>query len=437
MTRNRNSPGWYVEANVAASVRKARESDVMKSSIIGGLEDTAFPELPNERIKAIIESIPEQTADPDTLTRPLSQVPSTDAEPRDRKTRIVSLVDVAYLSPREAARVLGLALEQFEGNTVRPPATESTECDLYWHQQHATVGIRIVPVMAGKVSRQHVSDLSLGSTTVTDIRSPSELAVVTNGRFADEAKSEATENDIGWFDGGHLKSWLRRAKITQEAVGTVLEDGENHDGPLNDLVELPDIPSSVSQDPFKMKRAIEEAAIPVRAETAQNPASTEESTTSSSEQPPSDSAEPSPSRTVDSTTTKSTATSGETGRLYADPKEDGDYHALDRLVDEIKPGPSDTNSNTEKASPAPLSEQRTPEEHTVKDVPRKDLIFELLDTKRDVLDSNNPDGKSVGEDDIRAIFSNSAYSLSQYESEFESLTAALNAVNIEFSGDLE
>jgi hypothetical protein len=401
----------------------------MKSSIIWGIEDTAFPELSNERIKAIVEAVPEQTDHSDTVTRPLSQEPSTDAEPRDRRTRIVSLADFAYLSPREAARVLGLTLEQFDGNTARPPANESTECDLYWHRQHRTMGLQIVPAVASKVNKQDIIDLNTGSTTVADIRSPSELAVVTNGRVADEAKSKAEENDIGWFDGGHLKSWFRRAKITQAAVGTVLENGENHDGPLSDLVELPDIPSSVSRDPFKMERAIKETAIPVGIETTRESASTEEPPTPSSEQP-------SPS-SVDSNTTTADFDFVETGRLYADPKQDGDYRALDRLVEDIKPDSSDTKTDTKDETAAPLSEQRASKGNTTKDVPRKELIFKLLDGKRDVLGSNNRSTESVTKSEIRAIFSSSEYSVSQYEAEFESLTAALEAVSIEFSGDVE
>jgi len=41
-----------------------------------------------------------------------------------------------------------------------------------------------------------------------------------------------------------------------DAVGTVLEDGENHDGPLTDLVEIPPIPSPRKEtDPLEIKRA--------------------------------------------------------------------------------------------------------------------------------------------------------------------------------------
>jgi len=40
------------------------------------------------------------------------------------------------------------------------------------------------------------------------------------------------------YDGGHIEEWLRRAKIPQDAVGTVLEAGETHDGPMTDLVEI-------------------------------------------------------------------------------------------------------------------------------------------------------------------------------------------------------
>jgi len=57
----------------------------------------------------------------------------------------------------------------------------------------------------------------------------------------------AAKHDILCFDAGHVEEWFRRARIPMDAVGTVLEDGENHDGPLTDLVEIPPIPSPVKR----------------------------------------------------------------------------------------------------------------------------------------------------------------------------------------------
>jgi len=59
----------------------------------------------------------------------LSQSPSTDATPRNPLANQFSVDDLAYLSTREAARMIGLALEQFDGNTVRLSETQSVETD--------------------------------------------------------------------------------------------------------------------------------------------------------------------------------------------------------------------------------------------------------------------------------------------------------------------
>jgi len=58
------------------------------------------------------------------------------------------------------------------------------------------------------------------------------------------------------YDGGHIEEWLRRAKIPQDAVGTVLEAGETHDGPMTDLVEIAPIPDPrKTVDPLEVDRA--------------------------------------------------------------------------------------------------------------------------------------------------------------------------------------
>lgn len=418
MTKRRGTPGWYVEGDVATSVRKARQSNVTKSKIIWGLSDVVFDDVPKARIKAIVESVPEDTVEGEDSSIPLSQPPSVQENPREQPTRIASAGDMQYLSPREAARMVGLALEQFDGTTIRPPVNESTECDVYWNRQHTTIGLRLVPAMPNTVSEQHVMPLIEGQTTVANVRDPSELAVVTNGRFTEKAKSVASSQDILYFDGGHLEAWLRRAKISREALGTVLEEGENHDGPLNELVELSGIPSSVDLDPLKIERAIEEGSIPDGTGTTRKRQKPEDGPAV-----PDDTSRPRDSGIRAGGTTKP---SGETGTLYADPDEDGDYGAFDRFVDDIKKeGPATEPAGHDDATSSSDDNSPTDSGNDTEDVSRKELLFDLKDIETQA-------GEPITS---RNIDTYGSYPVSQYKTEFGSITAALDAANIEYEGD--
>lgn len=415
MTQSKEIPEWYVEGDIAASVRKARESGAATSSIVWGLEEAKFDGISQQRIKSIIDSIPANEPDEDGISLPLSQAPSTETSPREPTTRIVSVTDIPYLSTREAARVVGLALEQFDGNTVRPAANELTECDLYWNRQRQTIGLRVVPTTAETIGAEHVLALSEGVTTIEDTQNPSELVVVTNGMFTDEAKKAATDNDIYCFDAGHLEAWLRRAKITREALGTVLEVGEDHDGPLDELVELSGIPSPIASDPLTIERAIEEAVIPNMAE-----ATTEKH-----------SAEPGSAKDDESATTGESASvieekskpTGETGVLYADPSEDGDFDVFDEVIDGLKNGESDKDAeDSDESEEETTSSDKSPEESPTspEDVPKKELLFELIDI-------STVAGEPITQRDVRK---HGSYPISIYEEEFGSLAGALEAANL-------
>lgn len=338
MTRS-DTPGWYVEDDVAASVKKARESDTPISSIVWGLEAAFSDDTPKERIKRIIEAIPDDKGETDDFDLPLSQPPSTSAEPREQPARIISIQDLSYLSPQEAARVIGLTLEQFDGNTVRPPANASTACNLYWNRQRATVGLRIIPTVGRKVTKEDILPLEDQKTSIEDIRSPSQLAAVTNGEFSEKAKKTADQRNIKWYDCGHVEAWLRRAKITPEALGTVLEDGENHQGPLDELVDISGIANAISPDPLEISRVIDRADLSTSSDV-------EDTKTEPDVQEPAtngESQEAGRSGGIDQPGTPST--SGETGTLYAKESEDGDYGAFDRFVDDIDADTSTAGSD--------------------------------------------------------------------------------------------
>lgn len=272
---NRQGGSWYVEGDIIQSIQNARERGLTSGLIMRDVQSmTDLPrsfilniiktvdrssdvpvqiqavveaidgksDIPENRIQAVVEAVDGGSDDADGSTIPLSQSPSTDASPRPSQPRRLGVNDISYLSDREFARVLGLTLEQFDGNTVRPLANETVEVDLLWNRAETTIGLRTVSSTDEVVGESHITSLLRGNTTSEVTRAPSYLAVVTNSTFSDEAEQKAEDNDIHLFDGGHLERWFRRALIPFDAVGTVLEEGENHDGPLDELVTLPTPP---------------------------------------------------------------------------------------------------------------------------------------------------------------------------------------------------
>ncbi|MFC7216034.1 hypothetical protein ACFQO4_18350 [Saliphagus sp. GCM10025334] len=279
--------------------------------------------VPEARIKSIIDATPneQRTGNGDL---PLSQAPSTDAVPRDPEARVLSADDLEYLSRREFARVIGLALEQFEGNTVRPAVNQDVAVDLYWHRQQQTVGLRMAPTTGDLIGLTQINAVVDGTVRVEDTRSPSELAVVTNGTFSDRATELASEENIFLFDGGHVETWFRHVALSPPVVGTILEEGENHDGPLDDLVDIPSIPAPRQQiDPFEVSRARAFNVTVLEFDEDDIPADNTDSS----------------SRDVNQKVAKDhplgggRAPDGERGVLYADPDEDGDYEAFDDYLE--------------------------------------------------------------------------------------------------------
>lgn len=296
----------------------------------GGLSDIRQP-----RVEAIIESLPEGHGEDEDLST--SQPPSVDVTPRSSLTNRCTVSDFAYLSRREAARVIGLTLELFDGNTVRLTEEQGLETDLLWRRQYASVGIRVIPTRT-VISDEHPKAVANGSVVPSSIRSPSELAIITCGKFSDEARAAAKELNIHCFNAGHVEAWLRRAKISQETLGTVLEDGETHDGPLTELVDASPVPSLEKKlNPFDISPAfnIEELDASehpkLRAERVVTDAPVKESNSSSDSTSVS-----TPGSTQSESLTENQPATGKKGVLYADPGEDGDYSAFDDFLEDIE-----------------------------------------------------------------------------------------------------
>jgi hypothetical protein len=341
MSHQRNQPRWYVEGDVTETVRRAREANAEPDELVSELARQEFDEIRPSRIEAIVDAIPntDKNGGATTHTHPLSQSPATDAEPRPAIPRWLTLRDIAYLSAREAARVVGLALEQFEGTSVRPAINDPVECTLYWHRSRTTVGIRVVPMTGGPVEEDHVSALVDGPVNRSDGRSCSELAIVTNGWLSESASDRAAEEGIKSIDCGRLATLLKRARIPPTAAGTVFEDGENHDGPLSELVELPPIPAPQADDPFSLPPAFEADDQPADPDPTSSTPRTGGIARGTDGQRDG-------TRTENPLVTRQPSR-GETGTLYADPSEDGEYAAFDRFITDLEhsesTGPSESS----------------------------------------------------------------------------------------------
>ena len=204
MSDTQESVSWYDPESVRATVTNGVANNIEPSRIAEYLAEREFNGIPLSRVERIVDST---SVSEDTLGESidLSQPEATDAKPREDVTKQLAVYDLEYVSNREAARLIGVALEQFDGNTVRPPETSQAETDLVWNRQHMTVALRIVSTPSGAVDTTHIDALRNGQVGLDDGRSPSELAVVTNQVFTDEALAAAYEHDIHCFDAGHVE----------------------------------------------------------------------------------------------------------------------------------------------------------------------------------------------------------------------------------------
>jgi hypothetical protein len=310
MSRHDETPSWYSPGKIQSTVQQARSAGVDAGTVTSVLDERELEDVPDSRIESIVDRIPEETDDK-TSEPLLSQPPSTDATPRTVDGRRLDVGDVEFLSNREAARVLGLVLEAFDGNTIRTGPQHEVESDLIWNRQHSSVALRVVPLPDSSVGSRHVDALLDGQTVPPERRSPSELAIVTNRGFTEDALEFAAENDVRCLDGGHLEAWLQRVLLPMDAVGTILEEGENHGGPLSELVDVPAVPEP--------RLSIE----PLGIDPIFDVETTEET--------------PSPERPArrDDPLAAVVTDAGQTGTLYANPDEDGDYDAFDDYLEDL------------------------------------------------------------------------------------------------------
>ncbi len=294
-------------------------SDELVQTILQRINDgDVNREVPEDRLRRIIEAAADRESDSDGNTVPLSQPPSTERQSRGYPNRYTTIRDVAYLSDKEFARLLGALFEWFSGRSVRPAENDNAVLDLYWNRQHTTVGFRTVAnTDNGLVSEETVRAVVNGEVKLSGRRSPSTVAVVTNTDFTPSAEEAAAKGGLELFAGEYAATWFRQVRLPVEVTGIILEEGENHDGDIQDLVDLPPAPAYASNiDPLAMEATI-------KTETTDGSKRATEPTMDRSDEKeiPVDEDLPEP---------------GATGTLYANPRDDGDYGAFERFVDGVE-----------------------------------------------------------------------------------------------------
>lgn len=326
-------PEWFVKGDLRATVWNAREAGVSADAIVKMLGETMFDGRPTDRIKRIVERIPEQTAAQSADNdRRLSQPPSTSVEPRERPPRRFSVRDVAYLSDQEFARVLGLALEQFDGETRRPVSDDRSTVNLLWERPDATIGLRTIVSSGSGIEANTVKTVVESSTADR----AGQLAVVTNTEFSTQATTVADDAEVLLIDRGQLETIYDRATLPIDAVGAVVEHGAEHDGPLSEMVDVDPVPEpsrSIDTQPTVTAAEIETISDPSDQPGLSDDRTSDTDTEEGGSAGPSD-GESKPVGAEDEESW-SEPSPGETGILYADPEEDGDYDAFDDFTEGI------------------------------------------------------------------------------------------------------
>lgn len=318
-----NFPEWFAEGDVEQTIQQARAADVPQDAIVEALAEHAFEGLRAERVVNIVGAISDDPRTTDCGTVGLSHSPSATTEPRETPPRRFSVDDVVYLSDAEFARVLGLALEQFGGESIRTTDDESA-LDLYWSRDGTTVGLRAATSTGNTIDAESVGTLADAPVASPAGAMPDSVVLVSDDDVPAEAVETATDAGIAVIDRGQLETVFERAALPAAAVGTVLEEGATHDGALAELVELDGVPEP--------RRTIEAGATKTAAEVDVGRGSVDSTSSEESD----DDDQPTDTGTGP-TAPKDEASppAGETGVLYADPDEDGDYDAFDDFTEGI------------------------------------------------------------------------------------------------------
>lgn len=308
MSRSRTPP-WYHPGDVAQSVRDAsRGSDISTQEIVDVLQEHEF-EASRDRIRRLVETTRDRL--PETENPPAPD--HSPDEPRTLPSRFIDAADIEYYGTRDFALILGVALARYEGSFRIPEAIDGLSVDLFWNRQHTTVAFKtIVRPTGAPAAEDVVRDVVAGKTSPPTGRSPSILAIVSNGGFTSYARDLADENDIELFGMDHLRQWFTDAKLTNSILGTLLEEGDQSSEERTEILsELQPLPNPIrEEDPLENVRQVEWLDAN---DSDPTPTTVKQRMPVSETRPP----------------------PGQRGTLYADRDEDGDFGAFDRFTDEL------------------------------------------------------------------------------------------------------
>jgi len=321
------TPPWYQPGDIAESVRRATVRDeVSTTDIVDGL---AIHEIdaPRNRIRALVESAHDQlTTTPGDEHTPNPDL--ADADPRPQTPRVIAAEDLAYLAPRDFARVLGAVLSQYEGGFGLPEEVDGSAVNLFWHRQHTTVAVRTVTRPPDTtIDASIIKAVAEGDTNPASGRPASTVAIVSNAQFTSDAHMVAAANDIKLFEQPTLERWLREVRLTHDVLGDLVEHQNLTDEDYNRIFKyLPALQSRLQdQDPLtRSPPTIDQPP----AEIERDPIPDTDTDQGSDEDTPQDGAS-------GELLGDAPSNPGEQGVLYADPDADGDAEAFDRFAAEL------------------------------------------------------------------------------------------------------
>jgi hypothetical protein len=297
--RNRD---WYHEGDVARTLRAVKDKgSVYTENVVDVLAAREF-DAPRERVRNLVEntmgSLPDKRVGE-------TQQPALES-PRPKQSSVVTLADLEYLGRRDMAILLGAVLSRFQGSFRTPADVDNVAADLFWNRQQTTAALRVVPYSNGtKIDRPGVESFATGNTNPASGRAPSTHGIISLTGFTEAARAAGDEFDISLFGRGHIRRWLSQSQLTDQILGALLEEGPHSTEEIDEqLAALPAMPDVIqNQDPFDIT-PVEGGSVDELPESM----------------PVSD--EP--------------AQPGQTGTLYADPSEDGDFDSFDRVVSDLK-----------------------------------------------------------------------------------------------------
>jgi len=315
---------WYEPGDIQQSLQAAFQQDsVTTDDIVDVLGEHELDASP-DRILEMIETTRQQFTN--TSNDSLLPTPSLDGI-RENQARFITLDDLEYLGSRDVAYVVGIMLSRFEGSFRVPELVDKKAADLLWTRSDTTVGLWLEwRPNRTPVDKADIQSVVNDTTQSASDEEFSEIAIVSNAGFADQARKLASEHDIACCGPECLRRWCQETKITNTVVGEIL-DGENKNNEeIKEILnQLPPLPASIPvQDPLKPVTKTEWTTSTLGERVTSGGGTSEKDQTESA--PPSQSgvSEPQPA-----------SEPGQKGVLYADSDDDGDFDAFDRFVNAL------------------------------------------------------------------------------------------------------